>query len=196
MLYITSSREKLNVNLFPIKTHKLVYLNIFDLKFVPQNESILFNFRSYDASCICLQRKSILIRSLRYYFVSKFLFQNIDTFLQTKIFLWIYMNSLQALFPSFFAYWKLRTENTEKLCARFPKENPYLYNENPFSSWRSKLESCTWIKSRLKPERICRSRFRSWLAVWATERQRERARRYIYICNIYLYVYIYKDIER
>lgn len=69
--------------------------------------------------------------------------------------------------------------------ARFPKENPYLYNENPFSSWRPKLESCTWIKSRLKPERICRSRFRFWLAVWATERQRERAR----------YIYMYKDIE-
>jgi len=44
-----------------------------------------------------------------------------------------------------------RTENTKKLCA-LSEGSLYLYSENPFSSWRSKLGSCTWIKLRLKPE--------------------------------------------
>lgn len=49
-----------------------------------------------------------------------------------------------------------RTENTEKLCT-FSEGSLYLYSENPFSSWRSELGSCTWIKLRLKSESVDRA---------------------------------------
>lgn len=39
-------------------------------------------------------------------------------------FLWIYVNSLQALFPSSFAYWKLRTEKYREVMRAFRKKTP------------------------------------------------------------------------
>lgn len=98
----------------------------------------------------------------------------------------LYEYPLQALFPSFFAYWKLRTENTEKLGA--------LSERKPLFVQRKSILVLTLEVRKLHMDKIT-SQARTNLSIalqiligsmsdGETERKSE----------IYMYICIYKDI--
>jgi len=113
-----------------------------------------------------------------------------DTLLQREsALLWIYTNSQQALFPSPPRALKTPYRKYREVMRAFWMGNPYLYSENPFSSWRSKLESCTHgdkITSQAWTG-IRRLRFGPWLTSTSGGETERKSEMYTYTWCVIIY---------